>query len=170
MTDISDGIQFRRDGVDPNQWPKLSCSQAHQLALEVSDLRLDMNREILFQGNGQLTASGDLLVLTGGSSPQKLSILTNGNVGIGITTPTEKLEVAGKIKVTELEASDTVKAVAFQGDGSALTGKVSTTGDTMTGSLTIQNSLTVSGNVGIGTTNPTYKLDVAGDIKASSML
>ncbi len=45
----------------------------------------------------------------------------------------------------ELEINSTVKATAFQGDGSALTGKVSTSGDTMTGALTIDNNLTVNG-------------------------
>ncbi|GAB4192906.1 MAG: hypothetical protein Fur006_37590 [Coleofasciculaceae cyanobacterium] len=357
MTQPFDGIEFSRDGVDPKQWPKLSCSQANQLALEVSDLKLDTNREIFFDGNGQLRSSGNLRFFTGSpSATEKLSLLTNGNVGIGkpepqaklevngnlklqqgvavnefsndgtlsnnsdlalptqkavktyvdteitqvnqtlstkaalagdssqdfqtknltvsgnltttgnvaigttssptaklevngtinatslrafqsggsyssiatfesknpeppyvnwlhnraggdtvrygyiqvgdwgdsqqfkfvaenqanftfvngnvgmgTTTPTEKLEVAGKIKASQLDVSGTIKAVTFQGDGSALTGKVSTAGDTMTGSLTIYNSLTVSGNVGIGTTNPTYKLDVAGDIKASSI-
>jgi hypothetical protein len=139
MVDISDGIQFRRDGVNPSQWPILSCSQANQLALEVGDLRLDANREIFLQGNGQLRSSEDMLFLTGGSSPEKLKILADGNIGIGTSTPSTKLEVNG-----------TVKASSFQGDGSTLEGLVRTTGDTMTGSLTIQNNLTVSGNVGIG--------------------
>lgn len=162
MTDytIFDGIQLRRDGVPPEQWPKLSCRQANQTALENSDLRLNADREIFFQGNGQLRASSDMLFLTGGSSLEKLRILANGNVGIGISVPTEKLEVAGKIKATELEVSGAVKATAFQGDGSALTGKVNTTGDTITGSLTIQKALTVNGNVGIGTSAPQAPLQV----------
>lgn len=163
---ISDGFQLRCDGVPPAQWPKLSCSEANQTALQDSDLRLDANRKILFQGNGQIKSVGDIHILTGETPPsEKLSLLANGNLGIGTTTPTEKLEVAGKIKATQLEASGAVKAATFQGDGSALTGKVSTTGDTMTGPLTIQNTLSVSSSVGIGTTTaPRGKLDVAGDV------
>ena len=50
----------------------------------------------------------------------------------------------------ELEINSTVKGTAFQGDGSALTGKVSTAGDTMTGPLTIDAALNVNGNVSLG--------------------
>lgn len=46
-----------------------------------------------------------------GSITSKVKIKSNGNMGIGTPFPTEKLEVAG-----------TVKATAFEGDGSLLTG------------------------------------------------
>lgn len=100
MTEPFDGIEFSRDGVDPKHWPKLSCSQANQLALEVSNLRLDANREILFQDNGQLRAKGDIRFLTGDpSSSEKLTILANGNVGIGKTEPQAKLDITGTLQV-----------------------------------------------------------------------
>ena len=45
------------------------------------------------------------------AAEEKVTIDSAGNLGIGQTTPTQKLDVAG-----------TVKAIAFEGDGSALTG------------------------------------------------
>ncbi len=71
----------------------------------------------------------------------------------------------------ELEINSTVKATAFQGDGSTLEGIVKKAGDIMTGALTVQNNLTVTGDVGIATsTAPTEKLEVNGNIKANSFL
>ncbi|MBD2037668.1 hypothetical protein H6F76_22170 [Leptolyngbya sp. FACHB-321] len=113
--EIFDGIRLRRDGVDFTKWPKLSCTEANQLDLDASDLSLDASRKILFQGSGQISAAGDLRVFAGSSTPtEKLSILANGNVGIGTSDPTTKLEVSGIIKADTFQGK-------FSGDGSALT-------------------------------------------------
>lgn len=66
----------------------------------------------------------------------------NANVGIDVANPTQKLDVAG-----------TVKATAFEGDGSALTGI--TSGQWTESGGNIYRS---SGNVGIGTTSADTKL------------
>ncbi|MBD2624721.1 tail fiber domain-containing protein [Microcystis flos-aquae FACHB-1344] len=70
-------------------------------------------------------------------------LYVTGKTGLGIEQPQERLEVNGNIKAT-----------SFLGDGSNLTGVVKNldlavkkAGDTMTGALTIQNSLTVTGTI-----------------------
>jgi hypothetical protein len=88
---------------------------------------------------------------------ERVRITTDGNVGIGTTSPSERLEVAG-----------TVKATAFVGDGSGLTG-ISGTGDGHSldaadgdpvDALFVDNS----GNIGIGTTTLSTALDVRGEV------
>jgi len=113
------------------------------------------------QGIGKvLTSDAD-----GNASWQKLATpnwaslfnADSGNIGIGTTTPTAKLDVTGTFKLY---------------DGSQGTGKVLTSD--ANGNASWQNLATPdwaslfnanSGNIGIGTTTPTAKLDVTGTFK-----
>lgn len=134
-----------------------------------------------------ITSTGD--ITTTGSLTVQNNLLVNGNVGIGTSTaPTAKLEVNGTVKVNSLQigtltvqsvssgtpptntlqVNGAVKATSFQGNGATLEGVVKKVGDIMTGPLTVQNNLTVTGNVGIGTTEPQGKLDVRGAIHAGN--
>ena len=96
-------------------------------------------------------------------------------VGIGTLTPSEALDAVGNIAATgdissanltvsnaiatsEVNATGTIRANLFEGDGSALTG-TSKWSDGSSGNIFYNN-----GNVGIGTNNPTSHLTVSGSI------
>jgi len=111
--------------------------------------------------NGTVKATaftGDGSALTGGPADADWTVADvnvyreTGSVGIGTTSPTERLEVNG-----------TVKATAFTGDGSALTG-VPADADWTVADVNVYRE---TGSVGIGTTSPTAKLDVAGNAAIS---
>jgi len=99
-------------------------------------------------GSIALNNDGDTYTVLSATSN---SYFKNYNVGIGITAPSEKLEVAG-----------TVNATAFVGSGTALTGIPGAS--TAYGSATTNETVYVSngGNVGIGTTNPGSTIQVVG--------
>ena len=91
-----------------------------------------------------------------------LPSVTGGNIGIGTTAATEKLEVSG-----------TVKATAFAGNGAALTnlpagapaGGTAQVQYNNAGALGGASGLVynnVSGNVGVGSASPVGILDVVG--------
>lgn len=92
--------------------------------------------------------------LTGSLTVQK-DLMVAGTVGIGTVAPPS----------AQLDVNGTIKATSFQGDGSMLDGVVKKTGDTITGSLTIEDLLTVTANVGIGVVNPTQKLEISGRLR-----
>jgi hypothetical protein len=115
-------------------------------------------------------------------------IPSSGNLGIGTTIATSKLDVRGDVLV-----SGVVTASSFRGDGSQLTGVtgtqvvsqpftstpvypilasnsgVSSVGIATTGSTALV-FIPSSGNLGIGTTNPTSKLHVIGDVLVSGVV
>ena len=123
----------------------------------------------------------------GANNTESIRINNSGNVGIGTTNPTSKLSVVGDGNFTGV-----VTATSFSGDGSQLTG-ISASGSVSISTNTTNSNLLIpyatsfgsttglgatsllvynpsSGNLGIGTTNPTSKLDVLGNaiIKTTS--
>ena len=109
-----------------------------------------------------------------------------GNVGIGTMNPSSKLDVSGNANVT-----GTMTAATFSGSGASLTNipnsaltndkiTINNVDVTLGGSFSITGSSQWdddgsdiyfnSGNVGIGTNNPTTDLDVDGNIKCHGTL
>jgi len=79
-------------------------------------------------------------------SATRMTINHSGNVGIGTTTPTKKLDVVGNIS-----ASAEVSASAFYGDGSGLTNLPAASWDgQLNGDAGITGSLDVSGSTTLG--------------------
>ncbi len=87
-----------------------------------------------------------------------LTVLQNGNVGIGTTSPYAKLSVVGQVVGSYFTATTTT-ASTFP--------YASTTAISSTGSAYFATS---GGNVGIGTTSPGQKLSVAGDILGNNII
>jgi hypothetical protein len=84
------------------------------------------------------------------------SIYDNGKIGIGTTNPSESLEVVGNVKATK-----------FIGDGSLLENLPASTGLwTQSGSNIYYNS----GKVGIGTSSPSEKLYVEGNVAVTGSM
>ena len=125
-----------------------------------------------------ITGSGTAGKLPKWSSTTALadSVITesSSNIGIGITNPSQKLDVAGTVAATNSGGNPNFRAV----DGSIITKVQSqSVGDTagaigtesnhvlrLVTNNTARVTLDTSGNVGIGTTSPGQKLDVNGNI------
>jgi hypothetical protein len=113
---------------------------------------------------------------------ERMRVDTGGNVGIGTTTPDSRLHVnsSGGLSGLHINASGDAGTPAIIYENSWSTGAkwltaIDHSGDLFLGTKVVGASqyafaVTYSGNVGIGTTNPTHKLAVNGTIKAKEVI
>jgi len=159
------GDQF--SGVALEYPTNLDTWAIYQTGAAADDLRFDFASDA-----SGADESGDFATI--------LNLQSNGNVGIGTTSPDEKLHVNGNLMlqegspelVWETESAshynwriaaqeDISQAMSFQrGDVDA-----DATDDSFDTLMIIKAD---TGNVGIGTTSPGYKLDVDGGVRVSN--
>jgi hypothetical protein len=107
------------------------------------------------------------------AATERLSILNNGNVGIGTTSPTEKLHVEGNIElinggyIGSLDGSYWQR-LRFEDATPSTTNAFNFETRNGSGSFIKHMVIRNDGNVGIGVTNPSYALQVGGSIVGTS--
>jgi len=142
-------------------------------------------------GGGAITLAGTSIVFATYPSEKSVNYDASGNVGIGTTSPTQKLDVNGQIisdaitsrgnateggQLTLNNAANSAGVYFFDVDGSGHGRVFTTTNNTNLtlgqlvgtgGVVTVATSaaermrIDTSGNVGIGTASPASKLDIA---------
>ena len=143
---------------------------------------------IRLTGDGSFAQSGELGFFTGqndGSNnitlSERLRIKSNGNVGIGTTSPNASLHLNGTDNQLVLSSSGnrgleigtdgTTATILGYNRGTSAYKQINYNGSfhTLSISGTEKVRIDTSGNVGIGTTNPGYKLEVNGSIKGDTI-
>jgi hypothetical protein len=109
------------------------------------------------------------------SFTETMRIKGNGNVGIGINNPADKLSVNGNGRVSGILSVGSIGvgtvASGFYGDSGNIALRTPANGATYFqnyNGATTNMFITPGGNVGIGTTNPSAKLAIGGSLEGSA--
>jgi hypothetical protein len=156
---------------------------------------IDSGAKLHIKGSGTTNATTAFRVENANASGSMV-VLDNGNVGIGTTSPSYKLDVSTTSATSALRLLDTTTIYKtfsvdytssfvtqlnfgllgrfeYDGNGGRMTiSNLSTQADTsfmrFVMGTTVRIHITGTGNVGIGTSSPTQKLDVSGSIRVRS--
>jgi hypothetical protein len=127
------------------------------------------NPSIIRAANGSLEFGGGTSWSgIGGTFASSMMIADNGNVGIGTASPIDRLDIAGgriRFLGDYTTPTDGAGYLYKQSIGTTVSGYQAILETGPAGSRTSKLLVDFNGNVGIGTTMPSAKLDVAGTLK-----
>ncbi|MDW3211922.1 MAG: hypothetical protein R8N23_18775 [Reichenbachiella sp.] len=139
-------------------WLDLGPQDGQSVHLHTNMSKFVLNRSLQVDGAIGTYGNRNLELQTNGNT--HITVLDGkGFVGLGITNPSERLDVAGNAKVSEtITGKDLVSETLSTTDGS------------FQGNVVVGQNLKVDGLVGIGVAEPVEKLEVAGNAKVSDTI
>jgi len=156
-THFNEGLRVTRETV-PTQYGMVNYNGGALNMIAVNTAGTGSVTKFMRSGNGT-------------SLDTSMVIDTSGNVGIGVTSPTAKLQVAGTTTYNSdaaqalrvCDATDVSKGIHI-GFDTVVNAGIIQAGDfgVAYGNLSLNPN---AGNVGIGTTSPNYTLDVEGEVR-----
>ncbi|VDH04706.1 hypothetical protein [Bergeyella zoohelcum] len=169
------------DGISGNDIHAINGGKAAYGAAIISDLRSNGSGSLFIDahtGGGLGGEENAYIHFRGGhgenekaSSRVIMSLGTlTGRVGIGTFTPSEKLDVyKGDIQISGYNDGEWTDAIQIKQGNDYVYFKANPEKRMFFGNSSNQGYVFANGNVGIGTFTPSEKLDVAGNIKSSSL-
>ena len=190
--DSSSSVMFRADSSSGNVGIGTTNPATWKLSVDSSDIyaaSFDTSNNVGVVINGNNTTASQIIGFSNSNSTyNELHLRTNstdtdglyidasGNVGIGTTNPDAKLEVNGNIRIpnagkivfgTAGSPNDYLELNDVNSSGKLL--KLVQDGATRFDINGVNGNVYMQGDVGIGTTSPTKKLQVDGEISGSDV-